>query len=137
MTKRLVEWTDTLLTGDREIDTHHRALFLTVQRLEVACGLGRGEELIEATLRFLDEYGAKHFAAEGQRMIQLQYPYMETHRAAHRFFLNRIEELSQQLARGADKRAIANETAAFAHDWFTRHVKLVDMPLIEYLRGAR
>ena len=137
MAKPRVLWSDTLLTGDKEIDTHHRALFLTVQRLAVACDLGRGDEVIEATLGFLQEYGLKHFEAEGQRMIKLQYPYMETHRAAHRSFLNRLEELALQLARGDDKKGVANATAEFAADWFTRHVKLVDMPLIEYMRGLR
>ena len=48
-----------------------------------------------------------------------------------------IDELRERLARGEDKKSVAATTAAFAHDWFTRHVKLVDMPLIEYIRGVR
>jgi hemerythrin len=132
-----VEWSDQLLTGDRAIDTHHRALFLSVQRLVVACDLGRGDEHVEATLRFLAKYAVEHFAVEDERMDRLQYPYTETHRAAHRSFLNRLETLAQDIGRGVDKKRVAAAVAEFATDWFMRHVRLVDMPLIEYMRGSR
>ena len=128
------QWTTDLLTGDRELDTHHRALFVKAQRLAVACSLGRGGEGIEVELDWLRTYAQQHFAAEDDRMTRFHYPYVETHRAAHRSFTARLAGLEADLRTGADRGVVAAAAAAFVTDWFVTHVRLVDMPLIEHLR---
>ena len=87
MAKLRAEWTDALLTGDREIDNQHKTFFVYAQRIVVACGLLRGAAEVEKTVRFMTEYAATHFAAEEKRMEAVGYPYIETHRTAHRSFL--------------------------------------------------
>ncbi len=136
MAKTIPEWTDELRTGDREIDTHHRALFQIVKRLAVAAELGRADLEVDTALTFLTEYGKHHFATEDQWMVRLNYPYIETHRAAHRAFVNQIADFHAQL-NDATRAEVAQALVRFASDWFDRHVKLVDMPLIEFLRGQR
>ncbi|MBI5508157.1 MAG: hemerythrin domain-containing protein [Deltaproteobacteria bacterium] len=135
--KPMPRWTDDLITGDRVIDTHHQALFKIVKRLALATQIGRSAAQLDGALKFLHGYARAHFDVEDARMVALAFPYIETHRAAHRAFLNRVEELIAAAAARSDHEALAAETAAFAVDWFNRHVRLVDMPLIEFIRGAR
>ncbi len=137
MTKRTLEWTDDLLTGDTEIDTHHRALFHKALRISVACELGRGDREVGKTIAFLADYTQHHFAAEEKRMKLVNYPYMETHRGEHTEFMSQLAQYDREFRESTDKRSVALAVADFVARWFTRHVKLVDRPLIEYLRGQR
>lgn len=137
MTKLQLEWTDALLTGDREIDNQHKTFFLYAQRIVVACGLLRGPVELEKTVHFMTDYAATHFAAEEERMGTVQYPYIETHKAAHRSFLNRLEDLTTALENAENKHALAQEAANMATDWFIRHIRLVDRPFIDALREQK
>ncbi len=137
MTSLAMSWTDDLLTGDREIDSAHRAFFERVKQLTRACKVGKGATDLDSALAFLYDYAASHFASEEAKMAAIAYPYLATHIAAHRAFNNRLEELQDEADRTTDKEAVAAKLAAFSTDWFSRHVKLVDRPFIEFLRGER
>ncbi len=63
-----VEWKDSLLTGDKEIDTHHQAFFVKARRIVVACSVGKGAQELETTVQFLVDYARFHFTAEERRM---------------------------------------------------------------------
>ncbi len=137
MTSLAMSWSDDLLTGDREIDGAHRAFFDRVKALARACKVGKGAAELDAALAFLYDYAASHFASEEAKMAAISYPYLATHIAAHRAFNNKLEELQDEADHATDKEAVAAKLAAFSTDWFSRHVKLVDRPFIEYLRGDR
>jgi hemerythrin len=133
-----LRWTDELLTGDKIIDTHHKAFYLQAQRLQVACNLGRGAAEVERALKFLDEYTAQHFAHEENLMSSVGYPYLESHRAAHRAFAAQLATLNKKLAEGADRDDLARRVAEMVEGWFAHHLANADRPLIRFLaeRGA-
>lgn len=128
-----IKWDDSLLTGNKVIDTHHRAFFVQTQRIRVACGLGRGADEVDKAVAFLIDYARKHFAFEEEAMQAVGFPYMETHRGAHRAFLAQVESLSHKLAAAADKAPIAEQVADLAEEWFVRHIKGADQPLTRFL----
>ena len=134
MGKGPLEWNDDLLTGDREIDAHHRTFFRKALRLSVACQLGRGPEFVHETFVFLREYAEFHFAAEEKRMRAIAYPHVETHIEAHRTFLARLGELALKLKSEQDLDRVAKSASEMAVSWFNKHINLVDRPLVEYLR---
>ena len=133
MGKGPLQWTDDLLTGDGEIDHHHKTFYMKALRVHVACNVGRGEEFLEETFGFLREYASFHFSAEEKRMRAIEYPYMESHLEAHRGFLDQLEQLERDLAAAQDKQTVARSAAQVAVQWFNRHIKLVDRPLVDYL----
>jgi hemerythrin-like metal-binding protein len=130
-------WSPDLVTGDAEIDRAHLELFHWLERLGHACERGRGAELVDDALTYLSEHGYRHFADEEEKMAAIDYPYMATHIAAHRSFQNRLDELVTAQQAGGDQNQCARDCFEFVSDWFTRHIKLVDRPFIEYLRGDR
>ena len=90
---------------------------------------------LEQAFEFMAAYAKFHFEKEEARMDGAKYPYLETHKAAHRSFLNRLEELGERLRDHDPPGEVARRAAEFGVDWFTRHIRLVDMPFIEILRG--
>lgn len=134
MGKGPLQWTDDLLTGDIEIDGHHKSFYRKALRVHVACNLGRGEEFLAETFRFLRDYAKYHFAAEETRMRAAQYPHIESHLEAHQGFVDKLAQLERDLEAAQDKQTVARSAAEVAIQWFNRHIKLVDRPLVEYLR---
>lgn len=130
-------WSPDLVTGDAEVDRAHRALFQWLERLGRACEKNQGGELVDEALAFLSDHAYQHFADEEGKMAEIQYPYLATHIAAHRSFQNRLDELVAARQRGEDALRCARDCFEFISDWFVRHIKLVDRPFIEYLRGDR
>ena len=131
------EWTDELLTGDLEIDAAHRLLFKRALDFAGACERGQGVQHLDGMLAFFIDHGARHFVCEEEKMAAIDYPYMATHIAAHRSFQNRLEELRELAAQPGNEQRAARACAELALDWFARHVRLVDRPFIELLRGDR
>jgi hemerythrin len=128
-----MNWHDGLLTGNRVIDTHHRAFFVQAQRIRVACGLGRGAAEVDKTVAFLIEYAREHFAFEEQAMRAVGFPYMETHCSAHQAFLALLGSLADKLAKADDKTPIGAQVAELTEEWFTRHIRGADQPLTRFL----
>ena len=130
-------WDDSLLTGDYEIDTHHRAFFTKAQRFSIENQLGRGAEELQGTLDFLAKYAAHHFKAEEHRMDQSGFPYKRSHVEAHGEFLEALRVFQTRVDGGADKPDLADELVKFVVDWFRHHIRNADFPLIRHLRGER
>jgi hemerythrin-like metal-binding protein len=130
-------WSPQLVTGDAQVDRSHLEIFKWIERLGRACEMGRGSALVDEALAFLSDHGYQHFADEEGKMAAIDYPYLATHIASHRSFQNRLAELVTARQRGDDPERCARDTFAFVSDWFTRHIKLVDRPFIEFLRGER
>lgn len=131
------QWDDELLTGDREIDTHHKAFFAKAERFSAAIKLGRGAAELQGNLDFLREYARHHFAAEDLRMTQIAFPYQRSHQEAHDRFLIALDGFQERVDQGEDKAALATEVLEFVVGWLRHHIKNVDFPLIRYLRGER
>jgi len=130
-------WSPDLVTGDAEVDRAHLVLFQWLERLGRACEKKRGGALIDEALAFLSDHGYRHFADEEGKMAEINYPYLATHIAAHRSFQNRLDEIVAARQSGEDGERCALDCFEFVSDWFARHIKLVDRPFIEFLRGER
>lgn len=137
MSDKPIEWTDDLLVGDATIDSQHKAFFVKAIDLYVACRGGKGPQEITEALRFMRDYAASHFAAEEARMANVGYPYFGKHKETHRTFLERLDELEQEVTLARDKRAVAQHVAAFATEWFVQHISRADQPLVDFLNAPR
>ena len=127
----LVHWESRFETGDESVDFDHQVLFALVNELH--CSVLEGcarERLFEMVIDFA-RYASQHFVAEESLMESVAYPDIEQHRQAHRDLCAEITRL------GAGEDLNAVELCAFAYDWLTGHIRLLDLPMVEYVQAIR
>lgn len=88
-------WGAEVITGNQQIDTEHRELFLKIDNLMVAMSHNREGEVALETLEFFARYAKEHFKAEERLHQQCQAPDYEAHAAAHARISREIDALRQ------------------------------------------
>ncbi len=129
-----VEWREDYSVGFERIDMQHQELFNRFNALMEACKSRQGREKIAELLNFLDEYVVTHFGEEEELMASYGYPGIQEHKAQHRHFCEKLNEL----------KAILDEEGASVHllvatneavlQWLIQHIRKVDLTLGTYLQ---
>lgn len=132
----IAQWRPEYETGYTLIDDQHRSLFHAINALHSAILMGRGEELLERTLKILESYTTIHFETEEHFMLELQYPDYADHAAKHRALRQRVEAFLTAEAEHSD-RQLALRVSRFLTEWLINHIKAEDQRMIDFLRQAR
>lgn len=103
------EVTPDLVTGNNLIDSEHRHLFTAVNDLMDACSRGEGRAQIEKTVRFLNDYVAKHFRDEEDLQVRSKYPGYPAHKTFHDGYRRQLNDVAQALLTdGATVKSLGN-----------------------------
>ena len=103
------EVTPDLVTGNNLIDSEHRQLFAAVNDLMDACSRGEGRAQIEKTVRFLNDYVAKHFRDEEDLQVRSKYPGYAAHKTFHDGYRRQLNDVAQALLTdGATVKSLGN-----------------------------
>ena len=103
------EVTPDLVTGNNLIDSEHRQLFAAVNDLMDACSRGEGRAQIEKTVRFLNDYVAKHFRDEEDLQVRSKYPGYPAHKTFHDGYRRQLNDVAQALLTdGATVKSLGN-----------------------------
>jgi hemerythrin len=129
----VVQWHDSLATGDEEIDAQHREMFRRLAALVGALEQGRRDE-IPRTFEFLGGYLVDHFGAEERAMEERGYPGRNVHRAAHARFVREYGELQGLYEATGPSLAIAVKAATWIQGWLQGHLFGADRAFARYLR---
>ncbi|MCK9197080.1 MAG: hemerythrin domain-containing protein [Syntrophales bacterium] len=131
---KLFELTEDLLTGNKDIDEHHRAL-LKLGNLVVQPSAIKAEGTIFAeAISFLSNYVMYHFAAEEYAMVSSNYPNYEHHRQWHEHFKHEVSiYVNQAQAEGASKDLKLKVSFAI-ENWLLEHIRITDRSLAKYLQ---
>lgn len=105
-------------------DEDHKRLITTINKLHDAMLDGRGADQAQSILEELAEYAQNHFATEEALMKKTAYLELDSHRAEHRVFLQKVEQFRAEHA--GCNRCDAIELAEFLREWLTRHVAKTD-----------
>jgi len=127
-----IAWDASLETGHLVVDTQHQAIFKAFNRLLYAMNRGKGQYEIHMTLLFLNDYTQRHFNQEEGLMEQCHYPKLESHRALHAEFMERLANLMDRSERGA---SVTIAVMQFVKDWLLQHIQTEDKQLAQYLAG--
>ncbi|MEB3290828.1 MAG: bacteriohemerythrin [Leptolyngbya sp.] len=132
----IAQWRPEYETGYTLIDDQHRSLFHAINALHSAILEGRGDELLERTLKILDSYTTIHFETEERFMAELHYPDAADHCAKHRALRQKVEVFMTEEAQSSDRR-LALRVSRFLTDWLIHHIRDEDQRMIAFLRQAR
>jgi hemerythrin-like metal-binding protein len=130
-----IEWTESLSTGSYEIDAQHQRLFKQINSMMEACNRGRGRSEVTGALQFLEDYVSDHFGTEERWMAQHRYPAYAEHRAEHREFIAKVQELSSRVEEGETGIHTVIATNQLMVYWFLVHIRTVDVKLGAFLKS--
>lgn len=128
-------FTKDLETGNALIDSEHRQLFDAVNQLLAACAAGKGRAELESTMRFLQDYTAKHFADEEKLQIQSQYPDYVNHKRYHDDFKRDVAGICAKLAKEGPTIVLVGEVNSAIGGWLVNHIKKEDRKVAAHLKN--
>lgn len=130
----LIEFDDSLITGNDTIDTQHRELIKKIGDLVASCENGDGKVKAIQMLDYLEEYTNFHFSAEEELQKKSGYPDYDNHRSKHEEFKHTIKELFEYLDElEGPNRDFVEKVQTQVVDWLFKHIKSADRSVAEYI----
>ncbi len=127
-----VEWTDDLLTGNKEIDHHHKEI---IESLNNYCALIQYEISESVVIDMINQISydvTKHFTEEEQYMHDIEYPDFEKHQKSHRAFLSKFYELKSDWEKNSDNIDTKENLITFCLKATKNHIITMDKTLALY-----
>ena len=129
-----IEWNEDLAVGFKEIDDQHKELFGMINRMLEACNQGKGKEVLNEILGFLENYVIIHFGTEEKLMQQYNYPDYANHKKHHEQFIQSFMGLKQEMATTGPGTHIVIMTNRTVVGWLNSHIRNVDKLLGAFLK---
>lgn len=128
------EFTDTLITGNKTIDSQHKELIEKMNNLLQNCETNKELTSAIRTLNYLSDYTDFHFKEEEQLQRDIDYPGMKEHLAQHRAFEQTIQELHDMLVEDeGPSPAFVKAVEENIVNWFYNHIQSYDRSVAEYI----
>ena len=128
------KWDDSLSTGVRMIDIHHKELIAAINDLGEAIETGKGATSIKKLLAFLKYYAEWHFEHEEHCAAQHQCPIAATNQKAHQQFMETVGRLSDEYRLSGASEAIARNIYQELSDWLVSHILKIDTQIGQCIR---
>ena len=126
----MLEWNPDYETGVLAIDTQHKVLFDTINRIEKLLGkeeFDRAET--DYLLKFLEQYAAQHFKAEETCMARYHCPVHTKNQEEHEQFLKIVRHSKSECATATPIREALERLHATAVWWINSHILKVALQL--------
>lgn len=129
-----VEFDESLITGNKTIDTQHKELIDRIAKLITCCEQSGGKLEAIRMLDFLDEYAGYHFSAEEKLQEEVEYPGIAEHKEKHEEFKQAVKELYEMLEEvEGPTEEFVNAVKKNVLDWLLSHIKGFDCSVASYI----
>lgn len=129
-----IEWSESLATGNSDIDDQHKELLRRFDSLMTACNQKKGKEEVYNVLLFLGDYVRLHFAMEEQLQKTHNYPSYPDHKEQHEGFIRDLRKLEHQFKDEGATLSLVIQTNQTMVNWLVNHINGTDRALAEFLR---
>lgn len=116
--------------GIDNLDRQHCKLFRTIDKLTLIKDTHDINEIV-MLYNSLVRYTYIHFTDEENFMKQINYPYLESHKREHDFFIAQLEKIYFEIE-VEDIESIF-QILDFLKKWLENHVKISDKKLVSYI----
>lgn len=130
-----IEWTEDLATNSFLIDSQHKQLFKIINELLDACKKGQAKTEVVKVVDFLERYVNEHFATEESFMEQHNYPHIAAHKRQHEEFKKSFKNFKDRLNNEGITLSFAISLTHSLVEWLTKHIRVVDKELGEFLKN--
>lgn len=124
-----LEWTVALSTGDELLDSQHKYLVDTLNKLGEAINQGHGGESIARILGMLRFYAGWHFGKEENCFEAYHCPAAEKNKKAHAVFVEKFDQYHHQFNSSGGSNELALKIHEEISDWIVNHILIVDSEL--------
>ncbi len=128
-----IDWSQSLETGNPDLDTDHRTLVDIINRLELPADHNDSE--IGKILCDLIDYVIVHFGREEELMRRYRYPSVDTHMLAHCQFFTTLIGYSYSFETGSG--GLSGPMQDYLGQWLLDHESTEDKGLAAYLRACQ
>jgi hemerythrin len=125
-------WNEAYNIGFKQIDDGHKILLSFIDELYVAIKKEMLLATISGSLGHLAEYSVYHFSTEKKLFAQYNYPKAAKHLDEHNYFVDKVNELRQELIKG--NAIISLKKMDFLKDWTISHILGADKEFSEYVK---
>ncbi|PLX24404.1 MAG: hypothetical protein C0599_02230 [Salinivirgaceae bacterium] len=126
------KWDDKYLLDIEEIDEQHRGFFelwdIVKQRKDL-----QEKEKLSHIIEQLEEYVQYHFKYEEQLLQKVKYNGFEEHMAEHRFFIQKVDEMKQELK--YMNTLLCEKIESFMKKWFLSHIMQSDREYVQAVKN--
>lgn len=130
-------WDKSLETGNITIDGQHKSIIEAINNLLDSCSKGKGRSEVENTLKFLQDYVAKHFSDEEKLQIKSNYPDYKAHKEKHDAFTKTVSDIVQEFNKdGASIQLVAKVNYSVA-GWLISHIKSEDKKVAAHIKSVK
>ena len=121
-----------LAVDDREVDFQHANLLAELKRMRSV-----SPDEIRASIDFLRQHTAQHFAREEKHMSEMGYPEREAHREEHLKFFDQFVLLKARIEQlGATAENVSALVSA-VEKWVAGHVLRQDRRFAQFIRARQ
>ncbi|PIE33343.1 hypothetical protein CSA56_12290 [candidate division KSB3 bacterium] len=122
-------WKDEYSTGVQKVDEQHKVLFRNLNKFEEIIQAGKGAQVIEKMLGFLEQYAQKHFAFEEKYMEHYGCPVAKQNKEAHRRFFMMFEKLRKRFEEEGADELLLEQLHLTLETWLLNHILGIDVQL--------
>lgn len=124
-----IQWKDEFSTGVAAIDEQHKKLIEGLNKLQLAMQQGKGNEIINGLLSFLERYAKEHFGFEEKCMLAHKCPVAAANKRAHDEFIARFGSFKSQLDPNNINATLVLKIHNDLSQWIVKHICRVDTQL--------
>ncbi len=145
--RKILEWTDWLQSGDYAIDAQTKNYLRQSNDFIDSMDYASAIDKLDALLSFLTDYSREHFTLQSKMMTDTNYPSKSAHEQDHANFIRNLSKLYKMLMnckknidpsdsdydpRGYE--GVIADTYNFIYMWYEDHMLVSDKKFYEYLK---
>jgi methyl-accepting chemotaxis protein len=135
--KATFQWSDSLATGNEQIDAEHKQLIQALNDFFSSCAIhSNGEEMLK-TIDFLVDYTIKHFYNEERLQIRYQYPGYDNHKKFHESFKQNVHNLMVEFINKGPSPELLQRAKHDIGEVIIAHIQHEDMRLAAHIRSLQ
>ncbi len=125
-----IEWKDSYLLGEAEIDAQHRHAFELANEFMAASDK---TELSHCAMQ-LYQHVREHFKHEESLMRELKFPEYAAHVQWHNDFISRLNDVSASISQNSLQQ---DDVKTLMTDWALQHIAQYDARLASYIAAGQ
>ena len=126
-----IAWTEAMSVGRDDLDTHHKMLIDSLNRLHPLLGLSGRDAEVHAVIETLEDFVLVHFSIEEQLLREVGYPQWREHKAIHDAMYELVFKMKADVEHG--RTPDAQLVFAMLNDWLVGHILGEDRKYMPYL----
>lgn len=116
----LFEWQDKYSIKVKSMDQQHLKIVEMINELYRALLSSKPRDILGETLDRMIDYAVEHFHDEEEMMRRHEYSWLDSHRASHEAFVDKVLAYRKQFEAGT--LALSTEITNFLKDWLVSHI---------------